>query len=72
MAHAFALGAIAYLVMVLNESDEAMPGESNHLAAMVAPAIFRVVAVVNEDAAQRFGQLSESRSLRNILRARRR
>ena len=56
MADAFALGTIAYLVVVLHESDKTMPGEAHHLASVVAPAIFRIVAVVNEDAAQRLGQ----------------
>ena len=42
------------------------PDKPDHLAAVVSLAIFRIVAVVDEDAAQRLGQLRERTEVRVV------
>src|SRR5271168_2685868 len=66
MADALTLGTIADLVMVLHKPDETKSGEAYDLATVVSSSIFRIVAIVNEDAAQRLGQVGKRPKVRIV------
>src|ERR1700733_14450612 len=59
LLEAIAGGAIADLIVVLDEADKVMHGEAVHRASVPAVAILRERAVVDEDAGERLGKIFE-------------